>query len=116
MTDKIALIEKLAQDIRAVDGDHTLGAAELAEKLVDLGWLQPVVDASATEEEEFVVQPPLKNYTVGEPVIVLRNGDWVPANVTDKNLDGTMLNVFTERGPLTIMSARNIQKVRAKLD
>lgn len=109
MTDKTALIEKLAADIREIDGSHELGAAALAEALIEKGWILPVVEVSA--EEEFEPHPVLKNYAVQEQVIVLRNGDWTPAVVTDKNPEGTMLNVFTERGPLTIMSTRNIQKL-----
>lgn len=31
-------IDALANDIRAIDGKHELGAGELAEKLIELGW------------------------------------------------------------------------------
>ena len=31
--------EKLAQDIRIIDGNHDMGAGVLAEKLVELGYL-----------------------------------------------------------------------------
>ncbi|QXW04028.1 hypothetical protein [Rhodococcus globerulus] len=32
---------ELAADIRAVDGNHDLGAAALADKLAELGWSKP---------------------------------------------------------------------------
>ncbi|NKR90570.1 hypothetical protein GS483_00310 [Rhodococcus hoagii] len=35
--------DELAQDIRAVDGNHSLGAAELAERLIERGWSRPCV-------------------------------------------------------------------------
>lgn len=35
--------DELAQDIRAVDGSHSLGAAELAERLAERGWSRPQV-------------------------------------------------------------------------
>ena len=31
-------VDKLAQDIRQVDGNHSLGAGALAEKLIERGW------------------------------------------------------------------------------
>lgn len=37
----IDYIYDLATDIRAVDGSHDLGAADLAEKLVEKGWTKP---------------------------------------------------------------------------
>ncbi|WP_139794562.1 hypothetical protein [Prescottella equi] len=35
--------DELAQDIRAVDGSHSLGAGELAERLTERGWSRPRV-------------------------------------------------------------------------
>ena len=32
------LVDELAQDIRIVDGQNTLGAEALAEELLELGW------------------------------------------------------------------------------
>lgn len=38
MTETIKDTDEFANDIRAVDGNHDLGAAELAEKLTELGY------------------------------------------------------------------------------
>lgn len=35
---KVRLIHQLAASIRRIDGAHTMGAGELAEKLVEEGW------------------------------------------------------------------------------
>lgn len=35
---KVKLIHQLAASIQRIDGDHSMGAGELAEKLVEEGW------------------------------------------------------------------------------
>ena len=41
--------DELAADIREVDGNHSLGASALADRLVDLGWSKPRTVNSAAE-------------------------------------------------------------------
>ncbi|NKS77986.1 hypothetical protein GS539_19380 [Rhodococcus hoagii] len=41
--------DELAQDIRAVDGNHLLGASELAERLIERGWFRPRVVETESE-------------------------------------------------------------------
>ncbi|RDI32435.1 hypothetical protein DEU38_103168 [Rhodococcus sp. AG1013] len=43
--------DELAQDIRAVDGNHSLGAAELAERLIERGYSRPRVVETIAELE-----------------------------------------------------------------
>lgn len=41
--------DELAADIREVDGNHSLGASALADRLVDRGWSKPRTVNSAAE-------------------------------------------------------------------
>ena len=43
----IAAAERLAADIRSIDGNHDLGAGELAEKLVAIGYRLTSADEDA---------------------------------------------------------------------
>lgn len=115
MTDKNQA-DALAQDIRTVDGKNDLDAAELAEKLIELGWakndgtdwksvaqsLQEKIDANKPD-------PKLKDYAVGESVEVIKNGDWLPGHVQSKQAG--LLSVYTQRGPVTVASTHIIRKV-----
>lgn len=47
--------DELAQDIRAVDGSHSLGAGELAERLTERGWSRPRVVETIEELEALPV-------------------------------------------------------------
>lgn len=47
--------EALAQDIRIVDGSHSLGAAALADALVERGWGRrqgPITDADESDRQQ----------------------------------------------------------------
>lgn len=83
--------EDLAADIRSVDGDHKLGAGELAEALGALGWTKAPV---APEH------PPLRSYKVGQLVSAVRNGEWLEGVISEIDPFGT--HVQTDRGPVTI--------------
>lgn len=93
----------LAADIRSVDGDHTLGAAELAEKLIELGY---------TKKPGFDPHPSLKEYKQGEFVEVQKDGRWVAGKVTGiEKGSSLLLYVDSERGPRTVASTYVIRKV-----
>lgn len=51
----------------------------------------------------------LTAYKVGEHVEAIHNGDWIPGIVTSKQPG--ILNVDTERGPVTVGSYHKIRKV-----
>ncbi len=100
-------IDRLANDIRAVDGDHKLGAGDLAEKLIELGWVhQDSIPAPAAPEKVLT----LKDYKEGDKVEVYSNkaGDFIPGFVQEK-LNGR-LHVHTDKGPVTVQSVNYIRK------
>lgn len=63
------------------------------------------VEASAPKE-----QPSLKAYKVDEGVQVLRQGDWVPGQISSIDKISHHLHVQTERGPVTVASSNNVRK------
>ena len=50
--------DRLAADIRSVDGDHSLGAGALAEALINRGWRAPTA-----------VELHIKHLNTGSPVL-----------------------------------------------
>jgi hypothetical protein len=55
------------------------------------------------------LQPPLKEYAVGEVVEVDRHGDWLQGRISSKQPG--ILNVDTERGPVTVGGPLRIRKL-----
>lgn len=99
----ITAIDQLANDIREVDGDHSLSAGELAEKLVELGY---------TKAQPVNVHPPLKDYKISEFVEVLHQSDWVAGRISGIQKTGNvLLYVDTERGPVTVAGPLRVRKV-----
>lgn len=94
-----ALVE-LAEDIRELDGNHDLGAGELAEGLIQRGWT--TVD--------LVTRFP-GDYAPGRRVEIFdwQQGKWVLGDVSGHV--GNTVQVDTERGPRTAGSSRNIRPV-----
>lgn len=90
----------LAADIREVDGDHTLGAAELAEALAARDWVK-----RATPEHKA-----LKDYKYGDLVRVT-GPDFKerPGRVANVDKGTNLVQVDTERGPVTINNPERIQ-------
>lgn len=90
------LTDELANDIRAIDGDHDLGAAALATALVELGWAKiPIV---------------LGSYREGHSVDVFfpPTGEWMPGHVS--SVGPAMVHVDTEKGPVTVMNTARIKR------
>lgn len=141
-TAKKARVDALAADIREVDGKHDLGAAALAEALVDKGWGVPqtypstsqdgtvtkigpnvvlLSDGPAIEYEgkRYVLaktenlQPALKQYKDGEQVEVFKNGAWLPGFITSREKGSSMIHVHTDRGPVSVASTHGIRKPSA---
>lgn len=133
-------IEALAADIRAIDGDHKLGAAELAEKLIELGYAkgkaeypfesgdalvlgpelisQPDGSVISWKGQNYVPQAEAKKLTLkdfkdGEKVEVFsaKAGDFIPGFIQDRDKVSGHLHVHTDRGPVTIATANYIRKV-----
>ncbi len=130
-------IDTLSNDIRAVNGKNDLGAGELAEKLVELGWKKIPLDDINTEYD---IEPPLtntqadqvtelissvlsstvkltnekplelKDYADGDKVQVVKNGDWQDGFIQNRDSKNGPLHVFTERGPVTVASNKMIRK------
>lgn len=95
MTVEIEL--KLAADIRRIDGDHTMGASELATALVEAGWTNV---------------PAVVTFEVGEAVEVMVLGEWIPGKLSENYAHG-LTSVHTAKGPVTIMAgASRIRKPR----
>lgn len=141
---------ELAADIREVDGNHDLGAAEIAEKLIERGWGKHPVDKYPRADGDFmvlgpeiftgaegtasegviswkgenfyrthdgkppvvpeVVVEPLSAYKSGDKVSVMKNGDWLPGFVSEKDRVSNHLHINTERGPVTIASTNFIKR------
>lgn len=121
------IIDALAQDIRTIDGNHDTGAGELAEKLVEQGWVKltdkyedveellKTYDANDDASARLLT---LMNYAVtkdrlarkplreGDYVEVLRQGDWEPGKVSSTS-PGGMVNVDTEKGPVTAYQGKS---------
>jgi hypothetical protein len=82
-TAKNEAIYTLAEDIREVDGDHSLGAAELAEKLVERDWIKyspkddVSVDYPRLEGDTIVLGPGIFAST-DESVINWRGVNYIP--------------------------------------
>jgi hypothetical protein len=92
--------DQLLEDIReAYAGGQKIDMHTLAEALVALGW---------TKTPAFEEHPPLRAYTVGESVYVLKNGDSIPGKVAELSSFG--VQVDTDRGPVTIANTRGIKK------
>lgn len=119
-------VDDLAQDIREIDGSHDLGAGALAEELWEKGWVR--LPSKYEEMSEFMEmdlpeevasrlqtlinfaiatdrlkQTPLRE---GNYVEVLHQGVWVPGKVSSTG-PGTMINVDTERGPVTAFQGKS---------
>lgn len=64
--------DELAGDIREVDGNHSLGASALADRLVDRGWSKPRTVNSAAELDALPVGSVVRDKVewVGEIVTV----------------------------------------------
>lgn len=81
-------IYEMAMDIRAVDGNHDLGAAELAEKLVERGWAKPSpkddasVDFPRLEGETIVLGPEIFSNVEGT-LINWKGQNFVPQKEKD---------------------------------
>lgn len=52
-----ATVNRLAQHIREIDGNHTKGAGEIAEGLIEKGWQAPPAPASVRVSITFDVDP-----------------------------------------------------------
>lgn len=96
--------DQLAEDIRTIDGDHKMGAGELAEALVALGY-------GMLPELPEPIPYSLRDYSPGEIVTVRdRNFDWSLGQISEISNNGTNIHVDTESGPVTIASPRRIRK------
>ena len=82
----MSTVDDLTTNILAINPEGTIEAAELAAKLVEMGWDRkvPVIDATKIDS--------------GTLVEVLRNGDWVRGRMVQVS-PGGLLEVDTERGP-----------------
>lgn len=76
-------VDDLAEDIRTIDGKHELGAGELAEKLIELGWSKKTLSDVKLD--------------YGTKVEVLVRGDWVPGYINGTG-PGGLLDVVHDRG------------------
>lgn len=88
--------EELAADIRALDGNHDLGASELATALTELGWTKvPIV---------------LQSYREGHLVDVFYppTGTWLPGHVSQ--VESGIVHVDTEKGPVSVMNITRIKR------
>jgi len=63
-------IDKLAEAIRRIDGDHTMGAGSLAEKLVEEGWIY-------NPEIDFEIKDGVDTIYSGEPYYDLTAGGYI---------------------------------------
>lgn len=76
-------INDLAADIREVDGDNSLGAGALAEKLIEKGWAKPSpkddasVDYPRLEGDTIVLGPEIFS-SADEKVINWKGQNYVP--------------------------------------
>jgi len=98
----MSTIDDLAADIREVDGEHKLGAGELAEALAAKGWVKTPVA---------LLQPPLGAYKVGEYVVALKDSTWRDGRISEITPHG--IHVETEVGPVTVATSNRIKKVLA---
>jgi len=67
MGDEISDIEDFAADIRAVDGNHDLGAAALAEKLIEMGYTKGKVGYPYESGPHLILGPELFTGAEGTP-------------------------------------------------
>lgn len=137
MSDKI--IEALAADIREVDGNHELGAAALAEKLAEKGWitssLQDSVIVDATEYpriegDTIVLGPGIfsaadktvlnwegQNYvpqsSEQRPLKSYKNGERVEVNHQGEWLTGTVHSPAGDTGIVGVSTERGTKTVAA---
>lgn len=95
-----AALSSLAEDIRLVDGNHDLGAGELAEALIRAGWTKI----------EYITRFPV-DYTTGRHVEILdgTRGTWLEGTVSGHV--GNTVQVDTEFGPKTAGSIRTIRPI-----
>ena len=136
---EITDIDAFAADIRSVDGNHDLGAAELAEKLIELGYtkgkpaLPKPVEATVKRESDgntYVTitfddgtvlsspvkqpeHPPLSSYKQGEKVEVFKNGDFLPGFIQSIDKVSKHIHAHTDRGPVTIANPTSIRRPQA---
>ena len=79
MTDKIKAelnalstdIDSLAQVIRTVDGDHSLGAGALAEAILESGW-RPSGQVTVSEDQINAIADHIWNQLIGAAKTVVR--------------------------------------------
>lgn len=62
-------------------------------------------------QKERNLQPPLKEYKLGEVVEVIKDGDWLKGHITSIERGSHFLDVHTERGPVTAGSSHKVRKV-----
>lgn len=104
-------INRLAADIREVDGSHELGAGAIAEALIGKGWIH----SSSIPVAEVVPEKPLSlaDFSVGEPVEVFlpSRGDWTGGRVVEIGQLASTIHVAHEYGSTTVASTHRIRKV-----
>lgn len=129
-------ILKLASDIRELDGAHDMGAAELAEALVNRGWtiptpwyidpattqptrIAPSVDAIPLDADDLIegltiALRPVEEKQVfenGDSVEVNTDWGWIRGHITEIYPYG-LTSVHTEHGPVSVLiGAKRIRKI-----
>jgi hypothetical protein len=104
------------EDIEAVDASdvewHETALA-LQKRVTELEGQLAEAEAKLSERAaaDAAQVTPLKDYKSGDPVSVLKNGDWLLGIVSEKDKVSNHLHVNTERGPVTVASTRFIKRL-----
>lgn len=98
------------EGIDASDVDWHEAARELQAKVTELEGELAEAQAKLNERDAAAQVTPLKDYKSGDEVTVLKNGDWLPGIISEKDKVSNHLHVNTERGPVTVASTRFIKR------
>lgn len=88
------------------------GRKTLFDAAFDAGWVMAGMGRDTKDApQKTYVQPPLKEYKDGEPVEVIKNGDWLPGHITSRDKTSGHLHIHTARGPVTVGSTHVVRKL-----
>jgi len=113
-TDLKRQLAEARQNYPRPDGDFIVLGPEIftgAEGTVGAGIICWKGQNFVPQETSAAQDTPLKEYKSGDAVTVLKNGDWLPGIVSEKDKVSNILHVNTERGPVTIASTRFIKRL-----